>query len=204
MRCPSCGTENAPDSRFCGGCGARFSGSAQRVAPTQKISDDASFPQRAGTAPAGQGAQLVTLPGTGRAAPPSRAYAASGPGLAQASGPPRPRAASSAPPGGHASAPATAGAPNGSARQAVPRPRTLPIDDPSMSMPMVARRPWGLIIVVLLIDTGLAIAGGWMLSEGLSSKPGRTGAAPRSGASVLPPSAVATTPGHAALPPGST
>src|ERR1700760_2523072 len=45
MRCPSCGTENAPDSRFCGGCGARFGPPSARVAPTQKISDDDSFPQ---------------------------------------------------------------------------------------------------------------------------------------------------------------
>ena len=31
---PSCGTENAPDSRFCGGCGARSA--PRRVAPTQQ------------------------------------------------------------------------------------------------------------------------------------------------------------------------
>src|SRR5512138_2138020 len=44
MRCASCGTENAPDSRFCGGCGARLGASGPRVAPTQKISDDAPYP----------------------------------------------------------------------------------------------------------------------------------------------------------------
>jgi len=38
MRCPSCGTQNEPDSRFCGGCGARLSGT---LAPTQKIQADA-------------------------------------------------------------------------------------------------------------------------------------------------------------------
>jgi hypothetical protein len=43
MRCPNCGTENAPDSRFCGGCGARMQTSGL-VAPTQKISDDAPYP----------------------------------------------------------------------------------------------------------------------------------------------------------------
>src|SRR5687768_2039256 len=36
MRCPSCGTENEPDSRFCGGCGARLGGT---LAPTHKIVD---------------------------------------------------------------------------------------------------------------------------------------------------------------------
>jgi len=47
MRCPSCGTDNAPDSRFCGGCGARFGVVEHRVAPTAKISDDAPYPQAA-------------------------------------------------------------------------------------------------------------------------------------------------------------
>src|SRR5262245_53907187 len=61
MRCPSCGTDNAPDSRFCGGCGARFGTSASRVAPTQKISDDTSFPQQQ-LGPAGS-AVPVTAPG---------------------------------------------------------------------------------------------------------------------------------------------
>ena len=42
MRCASCGTENEPDSRFCGGCGARVAKS--QVAPTHKISDDAPYP----------------------------------------------------------------------------------------------------------------------------------------------------------------
>ena len=40
MRCPTCGTENAPDSRFCGGCGARLA--PARVAPTQ-TTDDAPY-----------------------------------------------------------------------------------------------------------------------------------------------------------------
>ncbi|HUJ57401.1 MAG TPA: zinc-ribbon domain-containing protein [Kofleriaceae bacterium] len=50
MRCPSCGTENAPDSRFCGGCGARLGASGPRVAPTAKISDDAPYPSAYGQA----------------------------------------------------------------------------------------------------------------------------------------------------------
>ncbi len=40
MRCPSCDTQNEPDSRFCGGCGARLSGVENRLAPTQKIHAD--------------------------------------------------------------------------------------------------------------------------------------------------------------------
>jgi hypothetical protein len=47
MRCPTCGTDNAPDSRFCGGCGARVSGVEHRVAPTKKLSDDAAWRQDA-------------------------------------------------------------------------------------------------------------------------------------------------------------
>lgn len=44
MRCPACNTENTPDSRFCGGCGAKLVPSEPRVAPTAKIPDDAPFP----------------------------------------------------------------------------------------------------------------------------------------------------------------
>src|SRR5205807_8392108 len=57
----------APDSRFCGGCGARLGATGPRVAPTQKISDDASFPQRpASTPPAQAGApsSVARLPPT--------------------------------------------------------------------------------------------------------------------------------------------
>jgi hypothetical protein len=45
------------------------------------------------------------------------------------------------------------------------------VEDPSLSLPIAARRPWGLIIAVLLIDVGLAVAGGWLLSHGLGDKP---------------------------------
>ena len=44
MRCPTCGTENTADSRFCGGCGAKLVPAEPRVAPTAKIPDDAPFP----------------------------------------------------------------------------------------------------------------------------------------------------------------
>lgn len=42
MQCASCGTQNAPDSRFCGGCGKRLAmPSRPLVAPTARISDPA-------------------------------------------------------------------------------------------------------------------------------------------------------------------
>ena len=53
-------------------------------------------------------------------------------------------------------------------------------------MPIVARRPWGLIITVLLIDVGLAISGGWMLAAGLGARSGAGSTAPRSGANTTP------------------
>lgn len=218
MRCPSCGTENAPDSRFCGGCGARLGASGQRVAPTQKISDDAKFPPRP-TSGAGAGADVAVQPSGGpRPIPPQHyamnppamsppamsppAFAPPGPpGFAPPSAPPgfappsapsgfappsapSPRAIASAPPAVYA--PLASSPPSGALNP--PRQRPL-LDDPSLSMPMVARRPWGLIVIVLVIDLGLAIAGGWMLAQGLGGKP----AAPlRSGATMTPPSAIAT------------
>jgi hypothetical protein len=60
MRCPTCNTENTPDSRFCGGCGAKLVPASPRVAPTAKIPDDAPFPV--------PGALTTTTPG--HAAPP--------------------------------------------------------------------------------------------------------------------------------------
>lgn len=54
------------------------------------------------------------------------------------------------------------------------------MDAPSLSLPIAARRPWTLIVVVLLIDLGLAGAGIWMLARGLGDRLSRT--APRSGA----------------------
>ncbi|HEY1817444.1 MAG TPA: zinc-ribbon domain-containing protein [Kofleriaceae bacterium] len=52
MRCPACNTENTPDSRFCGGCGAKLAVAEPRVAPTAKIPDDAPFPAPASYATA--------------------------------------------------------------------------------------------------------------------------------------------------------
>ena len=185
MRCPSCGTDNAPDSRFCGGCGTRFGTSGPRVAPTQKISDDASFPQP--IAPGGS-AVPVTAPGivapraiaatpyTPQGAPISQpgshagSHAGSQPGSQRgssasarpATAPPAPRPLTS-PPEGYA-------APSPSGR---PKPQLVVIDDPSLSLPIAARRPWGLIAIVLLLDIGLAVTGVLLLREGLADRPAR-------------------------------
>lgn len=191
MRCPSCGTDNAPDSRFCGGCGARLTAADPRVAPTQKIADDARFPQRPPLAPA---AAPITAPGVAmprgmpptpfvpqaaaiapnaQIAPPQRPLAAAPAGsIAPA---PLPQRASTAPPAA-AVLPVIAPPrrPITAAPEAYPgpgpkrsRPPALIVDDPSRSLPVPARRPWALIVVVLMIDVGLALSGAWMLYQGL-------------------------------------
>jgi hypothetical protein len=223
MRCPSCGTDNAPDSRFCGGCGARFGASAARVAPTQKIADDASFPPRH-LAPGGS-AVPVTAPGVvpPRAipaapfmphnAPPAqrplgvgsiapRPIDPTGPRPAGKAGvrPPRDPASPIDPTGGLAARPAgkavgvptprdpgspiaqpplaqpaplppppSAPMPAVYAAPAArpPRPQIAVVDEPSLSLPMPARRPWALIFTVLVIDLGLAVTGAWLLMQGL-------------------------------------
>jgi hypothetical protein len=231
MRCPSCGTDNAPDSRFCGGCGTRVAVSGQRVAPTQKISDDARFPQRPLERPPGPGAgSAVPITAPGVVAPravPATPFLPQGVPPAQ-----RPFAGGSAAPAPPATAAPIAPAPRGpdgqapSSRRPSPRPQAAVVDgprdaktgassidadprdatrggvnrpaspgergrggplsiDPSLSLPIAARRPWALIAVVLLIDLGLAVAGVWMLTQGLSDRPGRP-APPRSGAAVDP------------------
>lgn len=58
------------------------------------------------------------------------------------------------------------GVANGLPQPAPARP-AVPLAEQSISMPTPARRPWGLIVAVLLIDVGLAVAGSWMLSQGL-------------------------------------
>jgi len=142
MRCPSCGTENAPDSRFCGGCGARFTTGNTKVAPTQKISDDAPFPPT-GSAPAAAPGSAYVAQSVAQVAPPAM------------------------PPSAPRTLPPNNGAPVSYAGPAPRAPATM--TEPSLSMPMVARRPWGLIAVVLVIDIALAAAGAWMLSQGLSN-----------------------------------
>jgi zinc ribbon protein len=182
MRCPSCGTDNATDSRFCGGCGARFAASGQRLAPTQKISDDASFPQRQ-LSPGAGSAVPITAPGV--VAP--RAIAAT-PFLPHGSPAPRPLAGGSAAPARRPTAPAARpdgyGAVPPSPRPS-PRAQAVVVDDPAMSLPIAARRPWALIVVVLLIDLVLAAAGIWMLTQGLGERSSRP-ASPRSGSLTAP------------------
>ncbi|HEX2688065.1 MAG TPA: hypothetical protein VHN14_15660 [Kofleriaceae bacterium] len=73
-----------------------------------------------------------------------------------------------------------------------PRPRAAQgSEEPAVSMPVVARRPWGLILLVLLIDIGLLVAGGWMLIDGLGGKSSAGRAVPRTGANPHAPSAPA-------------
>jgi len=176
MRCPSCGTDNAPDSRFCGGCGTRFGTTGPRVAPTQKISDDASFPQP--IAPGGA-AMPVTAPGiVAPRAVAATPYTPQGPPIVHAGSHAGSRAGSHA--GSHAASsarpatappsPAATPAPLPSSR---PKPQLLVVDDPSLSLPIAARRPWGLIAIVLLIDIGLAVTGVLLLREGLADRPAR-------------------------------
>ncbi|CAN5161511.1 hypothetical protein BH11MYX1_BH11MYX1_35060 [soil metagenome] len=175
MHCPSCGTENVPDSRFCGTCGAKLAPAVvSRVAPTAKIPDDATFPAPLSTYNAAPGGppsippnyypQPASIPpnsyiaphyGTG---PASIAPQNSGPSPVPhrpASVPPRP---ASLPPLNHgpASLPPGAYQAPGYARE------------PSMSMPVAASPRWGLIVFLLVLDLGLAGAGAFLLEKGLA------------------------------------
>jgi zinc ribbon protein len=178
MRCPSCGTDNAPDSRFCGGCGTRFGTSGPRVAPTQKISDDANFPQ-----PIAPGGVAVPVTAPGIVGPRSMAptpYTPQRPSSSPGS-PGSQRGAR----GSSSARPATAGLaprpltspPDGDAvppPSARAKPQIVVVDDPSLSLPIAARRPWGLIAIVLLLDIGLAVTGVLLLREGLADRPARS------------------------------
>src|SRR5678815_5697485 len=162
MRCASCGTENAQDSRFCGGCGARIGASGPRVAPTQKISDDAPYPQRP-VAPAPV-AHSPAQHNTPRPIP-QTPYAVTPQPVTTSPGVAPPQRPVSTPPAAYAPRAATPApsvpphhdfAPNGATRAPSARPPTPRFDEPAVSMPIVARRPWALIIVVLVIDVALA------------------------------------------------
>ena len=113
----------------------------------------------------------LTRPGSDASAPSVRPVTAP----ASAPGVPRPiTAPPSAPaprPNAAAADPYAAPAAPSSARG---RPQLLVIDDPSLSLPIAARRPWGLILVVLLIDIGLAVTGVLLLREGLADRPSRS------------------------------
>jgi hypothetical protein len=126
MRCATCGTENAPDSRFCGGCGGRVA-AAGNLARTQKVVDDGAAPQ-------------VRSPSV----PPERATSAPEIGRRPVSIPPQPAA-------------------------------VRPPLDPSMSMASApSGTRWGLILFVLLIDIGFAVAGGVLLNESRRPAPSTT------------------------------
>lgn len=149
MRCASCGTENEPDSRFCGGCGARVTKS--QVAPTHKISDDAPYPvQPAQPAP--------MVPPQYSTLPPQMPPPAVAPAPAPA---PAPRMSGPMPEG------------------TVQRPRTPAPSAPSLTGESLVERPsggrrWGLVALILVVDLGLAAAGAWMLSQSLDSKESAT------------------------------
>jgi len=172
MRCATCGTENAPDSRFCGGCGARMPAAQSLVAPTQKISDDARYPNTAHTpTPVPQFAPgPASLPPSMPPAsiPPQNGYQSGphphapgpssqpplrGPSIPPANNPPPPSLA-----------PSGSQPPRARASASVAR-RT---SSPSLSQPAPRGRRWGLIILILLVDLALAGAGAYLLSEGLA------------------------------------
>ncbi|HEY5920572.1 MAG TPA: hypothetical protein VIV11_02830 [Kofleriaceae bacterium] len=161
MRCVTCGTENTPDSRFCGGCGARQPASGeQRLAPTAKIDDNAPYPQSSaaptGARPAAKGPVSYAPPSI----PPQSVVSTPPPGsVARAPSQPSPYAA-----GG----PQT---PVSKPPSQAPRPAPKPyVSSASGSIAVPPRRPMGLIVLVLLIDIGLAAGGGVLLSKGLADK----------------------------------
>jgi hypothetical protein len=85
MRCPSCGIEIAPDSRFCGGCGARLE--PPRVAPTIKVPDaPPAGPSAIGYLPTPMPGSLPPLPSHAPAPRPAPVEASS-PSLSMAAAP---------------------------------------------------------------------------------------------------------------------
>ncbi|MEO8845944.1 MAG: zinc-ribbon domain-containing protein [Kofleriaceae bacterium] len=204
MRCPTCGTENVPDSRFCGACGAKLTPAENRVAPTAKISDDAPFPAHYGSQSPQSYAPASNYSTNPASIPPASNYpsgpASIPPSTFQAqnyqSGP------ASIPPNTYqapASIPPTnlgvGGKPASVPPQLYGRAQSVPAHEPSMSIPVVARPRWGLILLVLLLDVGLAAAGAVMLQKGLAKPDAvETPAMPiGSAAPIAPKAAVAPT-----------
>jgi hypothetical protein len=186
MRCPSCGTENAPDSRFCGGCGARLEPS--RVAPTFRIPDDAAYPAPQPAVPTPPPGSLHAIghlptpaPGSLQMPPQPRLGSIPptnpAPALNRAASVPPTERLPSKPPG---SIPPT------DVQRPTPRPA---VPEPSMSMPAVPRRSGALIAVVVIADLGLAAAGSALLMKGLQ-KP-KPAAKPALKTEALPPPAAA-------------
>jgi hypothetical protein len=211
MRCPTCGTENVPDSRFCGACGAKLTPAENRVAPTAKISDDAPFPAHYGSqspqsyAPPHNNGPASIPPNTfqapnyqsGPASIPPNTYQAPNYQSGPASIPPNTyQAPASIPPTNLGFGGKPASIPPNQMYGRAQSVGAVATHEPSMSMPVVARPRWGLIILVLLLDVGLAAAGAVMLQKGLA-KPepvevplAPTGSATGSATPVAPKAAV--------------
>ncbi|HEY4244626.1 MAG TPA: hypothetical protein VGM88_32655 [Kofleriaceae bacterium] len=138
-----------------------------RVAPTQKISDDApmSLPPT-GTAPPAPYLPAASIPPQNMpvaapfSVPPQNLDPIS---ISNGTPAPIPGYGYGAPP---PSAPIRGSTPSMAPRASASR---APAPAPSLSMPVRARRPWGLIFVVLAIDLALAGTGGWLLSQGLAA-----------------------------------
>lgn len=188
MRCATCATENAPDSRFCGGCGAPITTS--RVVPTVKIADDAPI------APPSVPPGTYVVPN--HAASPSRSpsppYAGVAPGLAgPASLPPGARAAgrsmAATPPAGVSLAPQPA--PASRPPSAAPAVRPAPVRAPAASSASLAPptgRGW-LVPLLVVVDLGLAVGGALLLRAGLAPRTPATSAAPAPAPAAPPPPA---------------
>jgi hypothetical protein len=164
MRCPTCGTDNTPDSRFCGGCGARTT-EPPKLAPTKKIADDARWDTPSKQAavqppPPGHLSQPPQMPARIASTPPPAAapmpMTIPGAPMPVRSQPSRPQLALERATTAQPSAPPVS----------TPRPAVSPIAQPDRSMP-VPRRGRGLMIAVLLIDLALAGVGGALLVQGL-------------------------------------
>ena len=174
MRCPSCGTENAPDSRFCGGCGAKLTPAESRVAPTAKISDDARYPQYSSNPPP------VDMPRTASRPPempPQQVQRT-------VSKPP------SMPPPVALGRAATEPVPP------PPRPQQPMAQASSVALPRSGRR-WGLVIALLVVDAGLGVTGAVLLASG-GGHP--TVAAPTPAVAPAPGPATAPAPAPAPAP----
>jgi zinc-ribbon domain len=211
MRCPTCGTENVPDSRFCGTCGAKLTPAENRVAPTAKISDEAPFPAHYGSQSPQSYAPSSIAPqsnfNNGPASIPPNSYQAPNYQSGPASIPPNSYQApnyqsgpASIPPNTY-QAPASIPPTNlgfGGKPASIPpqnqmygRAQSVAAPEPSMSMPEVARPRWGLIILVLLLDAGLAAAGAVMLQKGLAKPEPVEAPAPTGSATPVAPKAAA-------------
>ncbi len=222
MRCTTCGTENAPDSRFCGGCGARQPASGeQRLAPTAKILDDAPFPQSSGptnvrppTGPVSYAPPSIPPPAsTGPHQPVNRGPAS----IPPTSNPPKTNPPKSNPPTGqqrHVSGAQKPVSPVSSPPvSSPPRPAPAQLSNPSGSFSVPPQRSLALIVIVLVLDLGLAAAGGVLLMKGLADKkPAKTEPAPAEKKSAIeavppapsPPAAAAAAPAPAVEPVAST